>query len=320
MIRCEQLRAGYRTGFRRVWREVLQGVDFHVPKGSVTGYLGINGAGKSTTIKVLVGVNPPSGGKATIGGHPAGTPPAQRLVGYFPEAPLFYDGLSAVEHLDFYGRLAGLDRTERLDRGRKLLDEVGLADAAERPVRGYSKGMRQRLGLAQSLLHEPELLILDEPLDGLDPMGRLHLRELVAAQGKRGKTVFFSTHVLSDVEAVADRIVVLDGARVAFEGPPGGLIGGGPPRVEVHVAVPGDGPEREAALAALRSASGAEPVARPDGTLAVDVPAEKGEATLDAARAHGARLVAVTPLHPSLEETFLARFGKGQRPAEAKTA
>lgn len=328
ILRAIDLRAGYRTGFRRVWRDVLQGVSFSVPRGSVTGYLGINGAGKTTTIKVVVGVNPASGGRVEVDGAPAGTPEAKRKLGYFPEAPSFYEGLSAAEVLDFFGALAGLGRAERARRGDELLEAVQLAAARDLPVRGYSKGMRQRLGLAQALLHDPPLLVLDEPLDGLDPMGRLGLRELIARQRERGRTVFFSSHVLGDVEAICDHLVVLDGGRVAYEGPTAGLAADPGGRTEVVLgprpgAAPNAGPGAdEDVRAALGDADGPRDgpalERRSDGSLVVACPApEVVDRVIDAARAAGRRVLEVQRRGAGLEEQFLRRFG---RPAQAPTA
>ena len=309
MIRVEGLWAGYRTGFRRTWRDVLRGVSFHVPRGAVAGYLGVNGAGKTTTLKVLVGVNRPQRGTVAIGGDPAGSFAAQARIGFLPEAPNFYDSLSGRELLAHLGRLSGLDRAALAGRVGALLEQVGLpAAAADQPLRGYSKGMRQRLGLAQALVHEPELVVLDEPLDGLDPMGRLQLRELIAAQGRAGRTVFFSTHVLADVEAICDHLVVLDGGAVAYQGPPAGLVAGADPSVDLELQGLAD-PET---LAAVAEAAGASAEPRGEGRVALRCPGlEAANKAVDAARAHGGRVVLLSPHRPGLEELFLTRF-KGQ--------
>jgi len=297
VIRVTDLRAGYRAGFRRAWRDVLRGVSFEVPEGSITGYLGVNGAGKTTTIKVLVGINPPKGGAVTIGGHPAGSPQAQRLLGYFPEAPFFYDGLTARELLAFYARLSGVPPQPP----EALLELVGLAHAVDLPVRGYSKGMRQRLGLAQALVHDPKLLILDEPLDGLDPMGRLQLRELIADQARQGRTVFFSSHVLNDVETVCDHLVVLDGGKVAYDGPTRDLTAGADPQVEVLFELDDPAPAAEAA--------GATPARHGDGSQLLLCPSQAvADRVVRAVVQHEGRLLAVRPRRPSLEDYFLERF------------
>jgi ABC-2 type transport system ATP-binding protein len=318
VIRVEELRAGYPTGFRRTWREILSGVSFEVPKGSITGYLGINGAGKTTTIKVLVGINSPSGGKATIDGKRTGTPAAQRLLGYFPEAPFFYDSLNGRELLDFYGKLAGMERSERQRRADLLLDEVGLGEAKEIPVKGYSKGMRQRLGLAQALIADPQVLILDEPLDGLDPMGRLHLRSLIERQREAGRTVFFSSHVLSDVETVSDHLVVLDGGKVAYSGSTEG-ISGGEERIDVQLEAPLS--ERETLAAA--AGTSLEQKSAPEGERcryeALCPDDAHAEALVKALLEGGGRLLGFTRRRKNLEEEFLARFGQQAQASPADT-
>lgn len=322
MIRVEDLRAGYPTGFRRVWREILSGVSFEVPKGSITGYLGVNGAGKTTTIKVLVGINSPSGGKATIGGNATGTPAAQRLLGYFPEAPFFYDSLNGRELLDFYGKLAGMERSERQSRAELLLDEVGLGEAKEVPVKGYSKGMRQRLGLAQALVADPQVLILDEPLDGLDPMGRLHLRSLIERQREAGRTVFFSSHVLSDVEAVSDHLVVLDGGKVAYAGTTEG-ISGGEERIDVEVEAP---IAMREALETLAGTTLEQKSAPEDGRCRYEALCSDNagaDALVKAVLEGEGLLLSYSRRRKNLEEEFLARFGeqdKKSTPDEAPAA
>jgi len=310
VIRADGLWAGYPTGFQRRWRDVLQGVSFHVPRGSVTGYLGVNGAGKTTTIKVLVGINRPSRGSVQVAGHPAGSRGAQLAVGYFPEAPFFYDGLTARELLDFFGRVAGVAAGERGRRSERLLDEVGLGHAGELQVKGFSKGMRQRLGLAQALVHDPELLVLDEPLDGLDPMGRLHLRELIAAQAQRGKTIFFSSHVLSDVETVCDHLVVLDGGAVAYDGTTRAFCGDDQERVRVVVRLP------EEAARAAAAAAGVELDPSEEGAFAAACPGRAAaDALIAAVVTAGGQVVEVERVRPTLEQTFMARFGQPREAA-----
>jgi ABC-2 type transport system ATP-binding protein len=317
VIKVEELRAGYPTGFRRTWRDVLSGVSFHVPKGSITGYLGVNGAGKTTTIKIVVGVNPPSGGTVMVGGHPSGSDAAQRLVGYFPEAPFFYDALSGVELLGFFARINGIERAERTKRAEALLEEVGLGDSKDVPINGYSKGMRQRLGLAQALIHEPELLVLDEPLDGLDPMGRLHLRNLIVRQREQGRTVFFSSHVLSDVEAVSDRLVVLDGGKVAYDGLVEGITAGSPCVDVVLEASPDAIPDLEQAAGVKLEAGASREAGRRrfealcQDSLAAD---RLVTATLQAQ----GRVDSIVPRRATLEEVFLQRFGEHEPKQQAE--
>ena len=307
MIQVEGLKAGYPTGFTRRWREVLRGVTFKVPPGSVTGYLGLNGAGKTTTIKILVGINAPAAGTVLVAGLPAASAAAKASLGYFPEAPFFYEGLTALELLEFFGRLSGTPRAERLARSRVLLEEVGLGSAQDLCIREYSKGMRQRLGLAQALVHDPQLLILDEPLDGLDPMGRLQLRDLILRQRQEGKTVFFSSHVLGDVEAICDHLVILDGGRIAYEGTSQGLAPE-EPQVHLRFSLPTES-EAQANLAALACAP-LQPGR--EGTWEVLCPGQaEADRTLQALLEAEGKLLSLIPRRPTLEETFRTRFGQG---------
>lgn len=218
MIIAEGLHLSYRTGFFRTKVPVLKGITFQVESGGIIGYLGINGAGKTTTMKLLVGINRCHSGTISIEGHSPATVEGRRLIGYLPENPYFYEYLTPREALEFYARLYDMGRQERLRRADQLLERVALADAANRPVRGFSKGMRQRLGLAQALIHEPKYLLLDEPLTGLDPMGRWLLRDIIVEEREQGRTVFFSSHVLSDVEAIADHLCILNAGRIHFSG------------------------------------------------------------------------------------------------------
>lgn len=189
--------------------EALQGVKFSIPQGEVFGFLGPNGAGKSTTIKILMGLIRPTGGCASLLGIPVGSHEARRNVGYLPENPSFYDYLSAEEYLSFTGKTYCMTNTVLLERSERVLHRLGLWDARQRPIRTYSKGMTQRLGLAQALLHEPEVYILDEPMSGLDPIGRALVKEIIVELKAAGKCVFFSTHITSDVEAVCDRVGII---------------------------------------------------------------------------------------------------------------
>jgi ABC-2 type transport system ATP-binding protein len=194
----------------------LAGLSLTVGKGEIFGFLGPNGAGKTTTLKVLLGLVRATSGTAVLLGKPAGDVHTRRRIGFLPESPYFYDYLSAEEFLAFYGQLAGLSRSDISHRISDLLDLVGLAEARHRQLRKFSKGMLQRIGLAQALIHDPELVILDEPMTGLDPLGRKQVRDLILSLRDRGKTVFFSTHILPDVEMICDRVgIVMKGRMLA---------------------------------------------------------------------------------------------------------
>lgn len=196
----------------------LRELSFTMPAGEVFGFLGPNGAGKSTTIKILMGLIAPTNGSARLFGTPVTQRTARGSVGYLPENPAFYDFLTAREYLAFVGASFGMTKAEIATRTDAVLVQLDLQDAAQRQIRSYSKGMVQRLGIAQALLHDPEIYILDEPMSGLDPIGRASVKEIIKSLKERGKTVFFSTHITADVEAVCDRLgVIVQGKLVALD-------------------------------------------------------------------------------------------------------
>jgi ABC-2 type transport system ATP-binding protein len=187
-----------------------------VPRGSIFGFLGPNGAGKSTSIKMLLGLVKPTGGSATVLGAPAGNVEARRRIGFLPEHFRFYDWLTPAELLRFHGRLCGMTGAKLRERVPALLDLVGLTPHRDKRIHDFSKGMMQRIGLAQALIHEPEIVFLDEPTSGLDPMGRRLVRDVIRAQRERGATVFLNSHLLSEVEVTCDNVAFLkDGEVVA---------------------------------------------------------------------------------------------------------
>src|SRR5690349_315438 len=215
-----ELSKDYRVGF---WRprpyRALDRVSFHVDTGEVFGFLGPNGAGKTTTLKLLMQLVFPTAGSAEILGRPIGDPATKRRIGYLPENPYFYDYLSAEELLTYFAGLFGFRAADRASRAKALLDEVGIGAERRMPLRKYSKGMVQRVGIAQALINDPEVVFLDEPMSGLDPLGRREVRELILRLRARGCTVFFSSHVLSDAEALCSRVAVLAKGRLVAEGP-----------------------------------------------------------------------------------------------------
>lgn len=189
--------------------EALKGLNLEVREGEVFGFLGPNGAGKSTTIKILMGLIFPTGGSFTIKGIDGKDIRYKNFIGYLPENPSFYDYLTADELLTFVGKNFGMEEKLILSEADKLLNLLDLYDARNRPIRSYSKGMVQRLGLAQALIHDPDILILDEPMSGLDPLGRILVKDLISDLKKRGKTVFMSTHILNDLEVLCDRVGII---------------------------------------------------------------------------------------------------------------
>jgi ABC-2 type transport system ATP-binding protein len=220
VIEVEGLRKTYREGWiRRRSLEVLKGLSFTVGPGEIFGLLGPNGAGKTTFIKILLGIVRASGGRATLLGHPAGSRRGRSQVGYLPENLRIARHHTGHSALDYYGWLSGLPLRVVRSRASELLPLVGLAQRAGDPVSKYSKGMLQRLGLAQALLHDPQLVILDEPTDGLDPVGRSHVRNVLQQLKQRGKTVFVNSHILQEVELICDRVAILDKGLLRYVGP-----------------------------------------------------------------------------------------------------
>ena len=212
VIEIEKLTKVYRSGVRRRSVYALRGLDLTVEENEVFGFLGPNGAGKTTTLKILVGLLFPTSGKARILGKPLNHIATKALIGFLPENPYFYEYLTGAELLDFYCRLFGMPKSQRKTRTEELLRRVGLIEAADLQVRKYSHGMRQRLGIAQALVNDPKLLFLDEPMTGLDPVGRRQIRDMIGELRAEGKTIFFSSHILSDAELVCDRVgILIDG-------------------------------------------------------------------------------------------------------------
>ena len=200
----------YTVGFwRKRPKRALRPLHLTVEEGEIFGFLGPNGAGKTTTLKLLMGLVFPTGGTARILGKDINDPAIKAQIGFLPEQPYFYDYLTAEELLEYYARLSGVEAKERGRKVEAMLERVGLKDAARVQLRKFSKGMLQRVGLAQAVLHDPKVVFLDEPMSGLDPMGRREVRDLMEELKQQGKTVFFSTHILSDAEALCDRVAVI---------------------------------------------------------------------------------------------------------------
>ncbi len=194
----------------------VRNLSLTVPRGEIFGFLGPNGAGKSTSVKMLLGLVHPTGGRATVLGAPLGDVEVRRRIGFLPEDFRFYEWLTATELVGLHGRLSGMSQAQLRTRVPEVLEKVGLAPHRDRPLRGFSKGMLQRIGLAQALVHEPELIFLDEPTSGLDPMGRRMVRDILRAERDRGATVFLNSHLLSEIEVTCDRVAFIkDGEVVA---------------------------------------------------------------------------------------------------------
>ncbi len=211
-LKIENLSRSFKIHFWEKKKEILKDISFEVYKGEIFGFLGPNGAGKTTTIKIITGLLKADKGRVEIFGYPPDLLEAKKRTGFLPESPYFYDHLTGFEFLKIHAKLSNnyKDRNQILG----LIEKVGLKNAADLPLRKYSKGMLQRMGIAQALIGEPDLLILDEPLTGLDPIGRKEIKDLILEQKKKGKTIFFSSHILPDAEAVCDRIGIIIGGRI----------------------------------------------------------------------------------------------------------
>lgn len=196
----------------------LNGVSFQIPAGEVTGYVGPNGAGKTTTFKIITGLNKPTSGQVFINDIPCHLPKSRSLLGYLPEGPYFYEHLTAEESLYFYASLFGLKPSAIKKKANELLDRFGILYAKDRKLQTYSKGMRQRLGFAQCLINDPQVIILDEPMSGLDPIGRKDFRDTILELKAQGKTILMSSHVLNDVETICNRIILLRNGAIKEEG------------------------------------------------------------------------------------------------------
>lgn len=219
VVEVRNLKKSYRSPMTRKKVEALKGVSFAIHAGTITGFLGANGAGKTTTIKCLFELAFADSGETFFFGKPGLTNEAKSKIGFLPERPYFYDYLTGREFLRFYGQLSGrISRADLAPRVQTLLERVGLGHAGDRPLRGYSKGMLQRIGIAQALIHKPEFIILDELMTGLDPDGRHEVREIIREVAGQGTAVFFSSHHLSDAESLCERLVVLKKGDLVYEG------------------------------------------------------------------------------------------------------
>jgi ABC-2 type transport system ATP-binding protein len=298
VLHVQDLEKTFRIGFFRKRVEAVRGVSFEVRSGEIFGLLGPNGAGKTTTIKAVLGLIFPNRGTVRLFGQPVG-PAGLRRVGYLPENPYVYQYLRPLEFLDLCGRLCSMAPAARRARAAELLERVGLAHAVDRAIGKFSKGMMQRIGLAQALLHDPELLILDEPMSGLDPIGRRSVRDLLMEQRRRGKTLLLTSHILSDVEMLCDRVAVVQRGQVTDYGSLHELLRPEVRRTEVELE--GVGPALREALEAA-----ATEVRAVDGrTVAmVEGDAQVPDLLAQALR-EGARVVAVTPHRETLEDLFV---------------
>jgi ABC-2 type transport system ATP-binding protein len=295
------LEKSYTTGFfRNKLKPGLKPLTLTVEEGEVFGCLGPNGAGKTTTLKLLLGLVFPTSGTARILGRPIDDIEMKRWIGFLPEQPYFYDHLTPLELLDYYARLSGVDARERKSKVDRALARVGMGEHGRTQLRKCSKGMLQRVGIAQAIVHDPRLVLLDEPMSGLDPVGRREVRDLVQELHDEGKTIFFSTHILGDAETLCDRVAVLNKGELRGVGIVDDLVR----EVKGDVEVVWTGTQAVAAIEALGTRS-----KMAGDVLRAVLPEAKLDQALDALRQNGARLTSVTPVRATLEDYFLSRIG-----------
>jgi ABC-2 type transport system ATP-binding protein len=290
----------YRVGF---WRKhakcALRPLHLNVEDGEIFGFLGPNGAGKTTTLKLLMGLVFPTAGTARILGQDWTDPEVKAQIGFLPEQPYFYDHLTASELLHYYAQLSGVPAKERSKRVEAMLKRVGLADASGVQLRKFSKGMLQRIGIAQAILHDPRLVFFDEPMSGLDPMGRREVRDLMEQLKHEGKTVFFSTHILSDAEALCDRVAIIHKGELRGVGAVADLTSS----VQGKVEVVWHGTQVPASMKAL----GSECHVTGDTVRAI-IGEGQQDAAIDALRRERLKLIAITPVRTSLEAYFVEKL------------
>jgi len=298
-IEIQGLSKNYAVGFwKKQIRPALKSLELKVNVGETFGFLGPNGAGKTTTLKLLMGIIFPTAGSATILGKDLFDPEIKRKIGFLPEQPYFYDYLSAPELLDYYARLSGVPADQRRRRIADLLDRVGLGDVGNKQLRKFSKGMLQRVGIAQAIVHDPEVVFLDEPMSGLDPLGRHEVRELIQQLKDEGKTIFFSTHILSDAETLCDRVAVIHKGELRGVGVVNDFRSSIAEKTEVvwigAAALP------FVIQMALEHHVTAD-------TVRATIQSADLDRVLEKLREQRARLISVTPVQRTLEEYFLAK-------------
>jgi len=290
----------YAVGFwHKKPKHALRPLNLTIEEGEIFGFLGPNGAGKTTTLKLLMGLIFPTSGSARILGMEINDPRMKAQIGFLPEQPYFYDYLTARELLEYFGQLSGGDSKQLSRKGNEVLQRVGLPDAGGVQLRKFSKGMLQRVGIAQAILHDPKVVFFDEPMSGLDPMGRREVRDLMEQLKHEGKTVFFSTHILSDAEALCNRVAIINKGELRGVGAVADLTSGVDGKVELvwqGTALP----------ASLRSLGAVWHIA--GDTVRAILPEASQDASIDALRRERLRLISVTPVRTSLEDYYLQKL------------
>ena len=303
-IEIEGLTKDYAVGFwRKHMRRSLDNLTLQVQEGEAFGFLGPNGAGKTTTLKLLMSLIFPTAGTARVRGRSIDDVRMHREIGYLPEQPYFYDYLTARELLDYYARFFGYPAAERRERVTRFLERVGLGDSGNVQLRKFSKGMLQRVGIAQAIIHDPQVIFLDEPMSGLDPVGRREVREIILDLKRQGRTVFFSTHILSDAEMLCDRVAVLLGGKLQGVGAPGEIVSMEVYGMEIFFEMR-DGRLLPSTLVGHSTKIGER--------FRVEVPEAQLYSALEQLRSCEARILSVTALRPTLEDYFLKLVARGK--------
>ena len=306
-IETSGLEKHYEIGFwKKRRKDALKPLTLQVEDGEIFGYLGPNGAGKTTTLRLLMGLVYPSAGSAKLLGCDLFDRKMKAQIGFLPEQPYFYDHLTARELLEYYAQLSGVDPKYRRQKVDAALARVGMTEAAKTQLRKYSKGMLQRVGIAQAIVHDPKLILLDEPMSGLDPIGRREVRDLIQQLNDEGRTIFFSTHILSDAETLCDRVAVLNKGELRGIGVVADLAR----EVTGNIEVAWIGAPAKPAIEAL----GGKTHAVGEALRAV-LPESKQDAAIDAIRRANGKLISLTPVRATLEDYFLRKLG-----AESETA
>jgi ABC-2 type transport system ATP-binding protein len=302
-VEIQGLTKDYASGFwRKRMRRSLDNLTLQVEEGEVFGFLGPNGAGKTTTIKLLTGLIFPTAGTARIRGRSIDDVRMHREIGFLPEQPYFYDYLTGRELLDYYARFFGYSASERRERVTRFLEIVGLASAADTQLRKFSKGMLQRAGIAQAILHDPRVIFLDEPMSGLDPVGRREVRDIIHELKNQGRTVFFSTHILSDAEMLCDRVAVLVDGKLRGVGAPGEIVSMEIQGMEILF---------ETIHGEALPLSFAGRTTHIGSRFRVEVPEPQLYDSLEQLRRCEARILSVTPIRPKLEDYFFGLVDRG---------
>jgi len=312
IVKVENIVKDFRPGFGLVRKRVLHGISFSVQQGEIFGFVGPNGAGKTTTLKILMGLIHAQGGSASILGHDISENEYRKHVGFLPENPYFYDFLTGTEFLNFYARVSGVPAQERPARVASLLEQVGLAHAGDARLRTYSKGMLQRVGIAQAVVHDPDIVFLDEPMSGLDPIGRKEIRDLILRLNGEGKTIFMNTHILSDVEMLCHRVAILVNGKIRYAGSSEEFLASEERSADVVLArLPAD------AVLMIEERFNLSMRGRGDH-VEMRIPEKEVKDLLRLALDTDSEIVSVTPHRVSLESIFLTAVNEGSRQDQAK--